>query len=292
MQVITIATDLKNPFLERLLIPSCNAVGLDLVVLHSEKKDFTYMDKRTILRDYLARYCDGDDLILFTDAYDTLFIRGESYIREAYARLSRKVIFSAEPSSWPLGPVGYLLQGGPPVHPYAYLNSGGLMGPARDLLDLGARYPKPPSDQFQVLRDLRMHDYDTDERFAYSDQYYWTLVQLLESDTIGLDHEATIFQHFGPPVSELTTLEIANSIFDFRAHGRDAASYEQERARLQERLRSPSGAAQLHFANPINKAVVLDLLAEGQLPPWLRGSIEGEHSDDSDDRVRVHRVTR
>jgi len=271
MKVVTIATDLEHPFLRRLLAPSCDAVGLDLVVLQADQKGFRPRDKRAVLTDYLARRAAPDELVMFTDAYDTLFIRGEDYIRKMYAELSRGVIFSAEPNSWPLGHIGLALQKDPPVRPYPYLNSGGFIGLAGDILALCAKYPDPPSEHFPLLRHLRTHDYDTDKKFDISDQYYWTLVQLLEPDTVGLDNGAILFENFAPAVANFCDLPRWTT--DYRARGKQAASYRREYARLQSRLRSPSGAAQIHFAASLTKTVALDLLDEGQLPSWLVGGL-------------------
>ncbi|GAA4459906.1 hypothetical protein GCM10023170_060180 [Phytohabitans houttuyneae] len=269
MKVVTIASDLEHPFLTRLLMPSCEAVGLNLVVLHATKKSFRPRDKRAVLTDYLARSAAPDELVMFTDAYDTLFIRGEEYVRKTHAGLSHPVVFSAERNSWPMGHIGLAIQKDPPVRPYPYLNSGGFIGLAGDILALCAKYPEPPSEHFPLLRHLRTHDFDTDKVYGFSDQYYWTLVQLLEPDMVGLDNGAALFENFAPAVANFCELPRWTS--DYRANGKQAASYRREHARLQARLQSPSGAAQIHFAASLTKAVVLDLLDEGQLPSWLVG---------------------
>ncbi|WP_329008954.1 hypothetical protein OG271_23600 [Micromonospora rifamycinica] len=267
MKVITIATDPEHPFLRRLLAPSCEAVGLELVVLTADQKGFRPRDKRACLTDHLTRHVAPDELVVFTDAYDTMFLRGEEYLRSAYAAFTQPVVFSAESNSWPLGSVGLALHQDPPVRPYPYLNSGGFIGPAGDILALCARYPTPPSERFPLLDQLRTHGFDADRLYGPSDQYYWTLVRLLEPDTVGLDNGAVLFENFAPAVTNFCELSRWSS--DFRARGRQAPSYRREYARLQTRLRTPSGAAQVHFASSLTKAVVLDLLDEGQLPSWL-----------------------
>ncbi|MDQ7905941.1 hypothetical protein RB614_15620 [Phytohabitans sp. ZYX-F-186] len=288
MKVITIATDLDHPFLRRMLIPSCATVGLDLVILHPSKPGFRLCDKRMILTEYLARPAVRDDLVLFTDAYDTLFLRGEPYIREAYAAFPHSVVFSGELNSWPLGAIGFLLQQSPPTRPYPYLNSGGFIGPPSELLALCAKYPTPPSDQFPLLAQLRQHDYEPDELFGPSDQYYWTLVRLLEAETIGVDYCATLFEYLGPQYVDVWNPQKVLRMADFRDRGRDSPSYGQERARLLQRLHSPSTAAQVHFASPITKEVALDLLDEGMLPAWL-GKF-GERAGVGDAHSHVERI--
>jgi hypothetical protein len=288
MKVITIATDLENTFIKRLLIPSCQSLGLDLTILHIDKKEFKLRDKQAALAHYFAQCSAPEELIIYTDGYDTLFLRDEQYIREAYAGFPQSIVFSAESNCWPLGPLGLALQEDPPSRPYPYLNSGGFMGPAGDLLKLSTKYPKPPSDQFPLLRHLRVHGYDTDQRFKWCDQYYWTLVQLLETETIGLDNKGTLFENLGPTVADVFDPSIRINVREFRLHGKEAASYQEERARLELRLKSPSSAAQVHFASPITKAVALDLFDEGRFPGWLSCFDSSKPSDFS--TVQVYRV--
>jgi hypothetical protein len=279
MKVVTIASDLDQPFLQRLLIPSCGAVGLDLVILHCVKEGWQHSDKRSIITDYLARHEEPGELILFTDAYDTLFIRGEQHITDAYKTFEQPVVFSAEAGSWPLGALGFALLEAPPSYPYPFLNSGGYLGPVGDLLALLNRHPQPPSEQFELLRKLRQFDYDTNERYAFSDQYYWTLVQLAERKTIALDHTAQIFENLGPRIADTWDLQILLGHYEFYTQDRKAASYRQERERLEEVLRSPSQAAHLHLSNPMGKAAMLDLLDEGKLPDWLGAVTEPPSPD-------------
>jgi hypothetical protein len=290
MKVITIATDLENPFLQQLLVPSCGRVGLDLVILHAEMRErhgggatederlrrFQFRDKRLILADYLTQQSLGDELFVFTDAYDALFLRGEQYIREAYARFPQRIVFSGEENCWPLGVIGFALQEDPPVGPYPYLNSGGFIAPASDVLSLLNKYPEPASDRFPLLGRLRSHGYDTDRRFGHSDQYYWTLIHMLEPEIVGIDNTARLFETFGPPVADVWDPKAKIGIREFVARGKDAVSYQEERARLEVRLQSPSDAAQLHFNTTIAKSVLLDLYAEGQLPAWLRDYVDAD----------------
>lgn len=269
MKVITIASDLGNPFLNQLLIPSCAGTGLELTILHARRAFFQFNDKREILAEYLSRGVRRDELVLFTDAYDTVFVRGPEYIEHAYHRFAEPIVFAAEPNSWPLGVVGFALYRGRPIGRYPYLNSGGFLGPAGDLLELCRRYPSPPSNRFELLDQLRAHGYDTDLLFGFSDQYYWTLVHLLEPASIGLDRDADIFEYYGPVMPNVVLKEVIREREEFNLRGRELPRYTLERKRLQARLREPSGAAQLHFASYLSKAVVLDLLEEGLLPDWL-----------------------
>ena len=271
MKVVTIASDLENPFLQRLLLPSCASVGIEPVVLHAKLtgRPLLPADKRAVLTRYLSSGLDRDELIVFTDAYDVVFVRGEKHIVEAYDGFAQPVVFSAEVNSWPLGVVGLALRPDPPVGPFPYLNSGGFIGPAGLLLDLCVRYPQAPSARFEALERLRAHGLQPEVRYGWSDQYHWTLVQLLEPDTIGLDHDARLFHSYSP---HLPYLEIADAVYEakeFTEGGTGSAVYQRERPRLEALLAVPNQAAQLHFPSAIGKAVALDLLNEGCLPDWL-----------------------
>ncbi|MEQ4304959.1 glycosyltransferase domain-containing protein [Plantactinospora sp. B6F1] len=286
MKVVTVATELENPFLNRLLIPSCRASGLELTILQPQiARPFRFADKRACLTRYLSEVADRDELIVFTDAYDTLFIRDERYIQQTYAGFSQPVVFSAELNCWPLGVVGLALCPGTPVGRYPYLNSGGIVGPAGELLDLCTKYPEPPSNRFDLLERLRAHGYHTDQLFGSSDQYYWTLVQHLEPDRIGLDNDALIFEYLGPSTPGLSKAEIMREVQEFREQGRSAASYRRDHARLKAQLTTPSSAAQLHFASKTTKAALLDLWEEGEVPDWLRERTEPASAAGPDFRV-------
>jgi hypothetical protein len=287
VKVITIASDLENEWFRRYLVPSSHAAGIELHVLHPPKGKFRFTDKRVITRKFLAGV-DPDELVVFTDAYDTVFLRGEQFIEETYARFGRRVVFGAELNSWPLAVVGLALQQGPPAGPFPYLNSGGFIGPAGDLLDLYLRYPEPPSDRFELLRHLRTHGYDVDRRCGFSDQYHWTLISLLERDLVELDHDAQLFEYYGPPMPDVQDPKVVRDFEEFRERGRDAEVYQREYARLRNRLEPPSGAAQVHFASYITKAVVLDLLAERALPGWLEEAFSPPPS--AGKHVQVHEV--
>ncbi|MEO3930668.1 glycosyltransferase domain-containing protein [Micromonosporaceae bacterium B7E4] len=286
MRVVTIASDIEQPFLNKLLIPSCHTAGLALTVLHADRNDFDPADKRAILTDYLRKSIAPDDLFLFTDAYDTVLVRGEEFIRERYASFSQGIVFSAEPNSYPLGPLGLALHDAPPERPYPYLNSGGFIATAGQFLDLCAKYPTPPSDQFPLLRRLREHGYDIDQRFGFSDQYHWTLVQHLEPRMVRLDHKAAIFESFAPVLPDVRDAAVRAEWRDFRLRGKEADGYHRERARLVPRLRQPSGAAQLHFSSPITKAVTLDLFDEAALPSWLQAALGSRQTHYPDVEVR------
>jgi hypothetical protein len=273
VKVITIATDLEHTLLNRLLIPSCRTAGLDLLILHTQREDFEFADKREILTNYLTQVTDLDELLVFTDAYDTLFLRGSDFIKRMYENFLQPVVFSANNNCWPMAVTGFGLYESPPAGRFPYLCSGGFIGPAGDLLDLCLKYPEPPSQEFELLRRLRAHGYDPDNRWGFSDQYHWTLVQLLEPDRVGVDTEGVLFDYYGPRLPEEDMWNLVREEDQAFAHGPESEvyqiPYQRERAQLVTRLTEPSEAAQVHFASGLTKAVMLDLLTEGKLPAWI-----------------------
>lgn len=285
VKVVTVATDLANPFLVQLLNPSCAAVDLELVVLNPTQPVFEFADKRKILAEQLLRVASRDEVVVFTDAYDTLFVRGPQHIEAGYASFAQPVVFSGELNSWPLGAVGVALYRRPPAGRYPYINTGGIIGPAGDISDLCAEYSEPPSDQFELLRHLRSHGYRFDEQFSWSDQYHWTLVSQLEQQMIGIDHDATLFEYFGPQIPDVVFREVMRGVNEFAERGAEASSYQWERKHLLARLETPSGAAQIHFAGSVTKAVALDLLQEGLLPDWLKVAYESGPSPVRRDQI-------
>jgi len=309
VKVVTIATDVENPFLRRLLIPSCATVGLDLVVLCPAPREsastaaadrpfeqgasdlggrlpFNFADKRVLLSKYLSQHPERNELIVYTDAYDTMFVRGREHIEAAYAELAKPIVFSAELNSWPMGVVGFALHDGPPEGQFPYLNSGGFIGTAGRVLDLYEKYPAPPSARFDLLERLRAHGYDADRRFSWSDQYYWTLIHLLERDTIGLDHRASLFRCYGTPYPDIDAA--VREGMEFVERGTAAPSYQRERVQLEERLREPSGSAQVHFSSGLTKAAAMEMHDQGRLPEWLAGALTAPPAAAADRVSVVH----
>ena len=121
---------------------------------------------------------DNDNLVLmFTDAYDVLVLADEQTILSRFKELDARVVFSAEPYCWP--DTG-LADAYPEVEEgnKRYLNSGGFIGYAKDIVGI-----------LQV-REVK----DTDD-----DQLYYTRVfldpELRAKFNIKLDTKSFIFQN-------------------------------------------------------------------------------------------------
>jgi hypothetical protein len=289
LKVVTVATDLKHPFLRRFLVRSCAALGLRLVVLaQSESRDWPgFIGKQALLARYLESACDPDELLLFSDGYDAVFVRGAEDIVEAHQSCGAPILFSGETNSWPLGAVGCVLYGARAEGRFPYLNSGGFIGRASRIHELLRRYPEPPIERFAALRDLESHGYDLRDAYGWSDQFYWTLVHLLERETIAIDRDARVFEYFGPEISDVVVREVValNRAADRR--WRKGRFYRREARRIEERLRTPPTGAHLHFAGKISTRIVSELHERGRLPHWLRQVIDAEPDAEFPEVVHV-----
>ncbi|HEY4176417.1 MAG TPA: hypothetical protein VGM90_06280 [Kofleriaceae bacterium] len=273
MKVVTIATDLENTFLRRLLAPSCASLGFELEILHPNERWKSFADKRPAMIRYLAQL-PPDELLIFTDAYDTVFVRGPDHVAAAHAALGGRIAFSAEPNCWPLGVLGFALYGQRAAGTCAYLNSGGFIGRAGELLELYHRYPTAPADRFELLRNLKTHGFDANHQFGWSDQYYWTLVHLLEPETVALDRDTTLFECHVPLIPNVVVPQVMKDVAEVQRLGRASPAYHKELPRLVADLQEQRRSAHLHFASSVSKLVVGALLDEGGLPPWIARVLE------------------
>jgi hypothetical protein len=278
IKVVTVATDLEHPFLQRLLVKSCAALGLPLVILKPRDSGEWrgFITKKTLLLRYLESVQDRDELLMFVDGYDTVIVRGPRQIAEAHADCGAPILFGGETNSWPLGAVGCVLYGERAEGRFPYLNSGGFVGRASWILDLMRRYPETPIDRFPELRSLESHGYDLLREYGWSDQFYWTLVHLLERDEIAVDHEARVFEYLGPVITDVVVREVLALNEAAERKWRKSRLQRKETRRIEESLRTPATSAVLHFAGKVSSEIVLDLDRRGRLPGWLREVIETE----------------
>jgi len=182
MKIITVINDTTH-FGFNLLRLSCALNDLELVVLVSRENFTTNRIKDELLRDYLSEISD-DEIILFTDGNDVVFMAPETEILEKYNQRDSDLIFSAETDCWPditLAKEYRNLS----ATPYKYLNSGGFIGRAG------------------LIKEL-LEDVDLDiEKFTRSNQYVWTQRYFKNSDKIVLDTNCDIFITFTPQMGLL-----------------------------------------------------------------------------------------
>ena len=120
----------------------------------------SHRQKTTRLREYL-KTANPDELILFTDGYDTILLAGESEILAKYHRLSPtgKILMSADRinASGPQYPELFK----PTLHSYNYLCSGGFIGKAGAILEA-----------IDVITEVIRNDHSGENKdYRWCDQY-------------------------------------------------------------------------------------------------------------------------
>lgn len=271
MKVITIASDLDNFFLRNLLMHSCEFFGLDLVVLlYTGGQWETHRNKDRLLLKYLEHE-DKNELIFFTDAYDTVFLNGASVIQEAFEKANTPLLFSGEVNCWPFqGFTAYYPTQSQPV-PYPYLNSGGYIGRAGVITELLQKYEHVSITDLKTLCDHQALQGISEQQYAWSNQYYWTLVYLSQAEVISIDTHASLFLTLGPSYDVLK-----EHLKDFATRGVQSSIYLSERSRLEDVLNFKEAMpSHIHFNGPFAKQIVKDKFVEGSLFPLLyrKGSL-------------------
>jgi len=176
MKIVTVINQTTN-FGFNLLRLSCALNGLELVVL-LHNGPFT---SNRIKDDLLSRYLkneDAEEVILFSDGNDAVFLANETEILNKYYSAGKEVLFSAEEICWP--DINLSDQYPPSPTPYKYLNSGGFIGKAGALTKL-----------------LEDEEFDL-ENFRQSNQYLWTKRYFKYRSLIGLDTACELFGTFCP----------------------------------------------------------------------------------------------
>ncbi|KAH8866940.1 Procollagen-lysine,2-oxoglutarate 5-dioxygenase 1 [Schistosoma japonicum] len=154
--VLTVATE-KNDALDRFL-RSCSLNGFEVKVLGEGSywkggnvaKSTGGGQKVNILKDELAKSTyRPDQLVLFVDSYDVVFMQNVANLLKEYERFESKVIFSAEEFCWPQPSLKSLY---PEVKPgeKRYLNSGGFIGPVANLIKIVNHTPINDDDDDQL----------------------------------------------------------------------------------------------------------------------------------------------
>jgi hypothetical protein len=177
MKFITVATQ-ENDGL-KLLQKSCDHFGIDLKVLGLGQPYHGNGTKIHYISEYLKDLKDKE-IIFFTDAYDSFFVRTPDELEEAFKAFNSPVLFSCEDNyyfriqavqnvflnpyyRWRYPKSKSKFEG------YRYLNSGGYMGYAGEVLELLTKTSinmKMHSDQVNLHRHFVNHpgeialDYD------------------------------------------------------------------------------------------------------------------------------------
>ena len=192
MIVVTVINDIKH-FSFNLLRLSCALNNLKLVVLLSTEERFYNMHFKDQLLEKYLQDIDDEELILFTDGNDAVFMSDEEEIIQKFQFLGGGIIFSAETRCWP----DQRLSNDCLVNnnsPYRFLNSGGFIGRADAIREF-----------------LNDKDYDLKD-YPNSNQYLWTKRYIRHSDKISIDFNCEIFCTFStelgnafPPTNDEAT---------------------------------------------------------------------------------------
>jgi hypothetical protein len=173
MKIITVITDSDNYGFRNLLYPSAKLYNLDLVVLLNKQYN-SHRCKDHMLYEYL-KSVDEQEVIFFTDGYDTMFLASEEEILNKFYKIDKELLFSAEITCWPDSSLSQMYPS--TGSPFKYLNSGGFIGTARSIK--------------RCLEDNLQSDLV--EKYNWSNQIYWTEQYLKNSSWIGLDTGCEIF---------------------------------------------------------------------------------------------------
>lgn len=137
IKVITIATH-SNHHLERLLA-SAKEFGIDVELLGEGMNYVTHNDKTRILLDYLGDL-DEDQIILYTDGYDSVFLSDLDYVEKEYLKMDHPFVMGTEQNFNCDAPffakMSYYLKYPKGSKPYRFLNAGGWIGRAGYVNDI------------------------------------------------------------------------------------------------------------------------------------------------------------
>jgi hypothetical protein len=179
MKVVTVIDDTEH-FGFNLLRLSCALNGLELIVLVSKGSFYSNRIKDDLLADYLEEV-ENDEIILFTDGNDTVFMSDQREILSKFKNFDKNLIFSAEMECWP---DINLADQYPSIENsrYKYLNSGAFIG------------------KVGLIKELLKDDSLDLENFPKSNQYLWAKRYFKNTDKIALDINCQIFLTLSPQV--------------------------------------------------------------------------------------------
>ncbi|CAH8641938.1 unnamed protein product [Heterobilharzia americana] len=190
--VLTVATE-KNDALHRFL-RSCSLNGFTVKVLGEGRRwsggnvatSTGGGQKINLLKEELSDLAYRDDqLILFVDSYDVVFMQNVDKLLEEYRKFGSKVVFSAEEFCWPKADLKSLYPETKPGEK-RYLNSGGFIGPVSNLK--------------KIINHAPIKDDDDDQLYYTNIFLDSTLRELYD---IQLDKTSRIFQNLNGAFSDV-----------------------------------------------------------------------------------------
>ena len=175
LKIVTVVTNKNADGLIHLLKPSCAFFNLNLTVLEIKPKNYhNHKCKDLILYKYLSSKGD-DEIIFFTDGYDTMFLCPEEEILAKYDITGKEILFSAEINCWP--DIKLAVKYPETKSLFKYLCSGGFIGKAGYI-------KKKIEEKLET---------DSIQKYPYSNQIYWTEQFLRDQANIALDTHCQIF---------------------------------------------------------------------------------------------------
>jgi|GEM_PF-917101 len=170
-------------------------------------------------------------LVLFTDCYDVCVVASVDEILRKYTVFQGKIVFSTEVSCWPDSELSTQYPLAPDNSPFRYLNSGGFIGPATDILDL--------------INTTSIRDNEDDQR--YYTNFFLNPRSTETHKGLTLDYRCEIFQtlnHIPEGSVDCSSPRPRNNFFNtepcfFHANGSDHVarffdhlSFEQRESRI------------------------------------------------------------
>ena len=195
MKIITCISDEENPGYVYGLKASCKYFGLDLTAIVTKDKIWeTHRNKDTELFNAL-RVLPMDEIVLFTDGYDTFFIGNEKEIINRYdsARDGKNLLITAEKCCFPATFLSDQFHDVPSE--FKFVNSGGIIGNVEAFLNA-----------LNEINKIQIEEKSKDNLFPYSNQYLWMLYYIRNKEKISLDYQCQLFQALTPNVSTFSIL--------------------------------------------------------------------------------------
>ncbi|MEQ8627620.1 glycosyltransferase domain-containing protein [Ekhidna sp.] len=168
MKVVTVATH-HNHHLERLLV-SARKQGIEVELIGEGREYIDHYIKTDWLIEYLETV-DKDEIILYTDGYDSVLLQDESYIKEAFEKINHPMVFGAEQNfnceASFFKKIDFYLKFPKGKRPYRFLNAGGWIGRAGYAKELLTKVVGG-DDQSLLLKYVSKHKtsikHDTDQK--------------------------------------------------------------------------------------------------------------------------------
>jgi hypothetical protein len=242
MKIVCLITDEQHPGFINWLEPSCMHHDLELQVINYGDKYPSHKMKDFLLLEYIKR-SGKNEILLFTDAYDTMFLADEQEIMNKFRSFQSPLVFSAEINCWPDTRLGKQYPAGTEKQFFKYLNSGGFVGESQYIRELIEKYYEGEKIDHSV--------------YKWSNQYTWNQIYLKEQSNIRLDHTGEIFYTLSSDIA-------ISSTYSYHSEATvKAQALEEDKKRILEEILfennrllsrvTQTSPCHLHFSSPTTK---------------------------------------